>query len=98
MTHAWAWIAHGPNKPEGRLGQYKLVRKVGQGGMRAVFEAIQEGLERRVAVKVLPPRFMGDASFVERFKREAKAAARLNHPNIVTIYEIGEHRNCPKKH
>lgn len=73
-----------------RIGQYKLVRKLGQGGMGAVFEGIQESLDRRVAIKILPAQFMRDPAFVERFKREAKAAARLNHPSIVTIHEIGE--------
>ncbi len=73
-----------------QIGQYKLVRKLGQGGMGMVFEGIQETLDRRVAIKILPAQFMRDPTFVERFKREAKAAARLNHLNIVTIHEIGE--------
>ena len=77
-------------KTTNRLGRYKLVRKLGQGGMGTVYEAIQDGLERRVALKVLPRSLMRDTTFVERFRREAMAAALLNHANIVTVYEIGE--------
>jgi len=73
-----------------RLGQYRLLRKIGEGGMGTVYEAVQESLGRGVAVKILPPRLMKNVEFVERFKREAKAAARLQHANIVTIFDTGQ--------
>ena len=74
------------------LGDYRIIKKLGQGGMGTVYEAEQIKLERRVALKVLPGRHTDDASYLERFQREAKAAAALNHPNIVQVYDIGEDR------
>ncbi|MBI2194101.1 MAG: protein kinase [Planctomycetes bacterium] len=73
-----------------RLGRYSLVRKLGQGGMGTVYEAVEDGLKRRVALKVLSKELMDDPAYLDRFRREAKAAAVLNHPNIVTVYEIDE--------
>ena len=73
-----------------RLGEYQLVRKVGQGGMGAVYEAIQTKLNRQVALKILPKKSTQDRAFLERFYREAQAAAALNHPNIVQVYDIAE--------
>jgi len=73
-----------------RLGRYRLIRKIGQGGMGTVFEAIQEDLDRRVAVKILPKMLVADREMIQRFRREAKAVARLNHPNIVVIYEFSQ--------
>src|SRR5438094_3253485 len=73
------------------LGNYKILAQLGQGGMARVYRAHQENLDREVAVKVLPPWFAADRSFVERFKREAKLVARLTHPNIVTIHDTSEH-------
>lgn len=73
-----------------RLGRYALVRKLGHGAMGEVYEAIQDDLDRTVAVKVLPRSLTADAQFVTRFRGEAKAAARLSHPNIVTVYDVGE--------
>ncbi|MBI2191230.1 MAG: SUMF1/EgtB/PvdO family nonheme iron enzyme [Planctomycetes bacterium] len=75
-----------------RLGHYRLIRKLGEGGMGSVFEAIQDGLNRRVALKILPQRLLTDSAYLERFQREARAAASLNHPNIVTVYDIGHDR------
>ena len=71
------------------MGSCRLVRLIGQGGMGEVYEAVQESLNRRVAVKVLPLRLAQDASFVERFNRESGALAQLSHPNIVAIYDRG---------
>jgi serine/threonine protein kinase/Flp pilus assembly protein TadD len=73
-----------------RLGEYRIVREIGRGGMGVVYEAEQESLGRRVALKVLPPGALGDARHVERFQREARAAARLHHTNIVPVFGVGE--------
>jgi serine/threonine protein kinase len=70
------------------LGQYRIVRELGRGGMAIVYEAYQPALNRTVAIKVLPPSLSADATFVHRFLREARAAARLEHPNIVAIYDV----------
>jgi serine/threonine-protein kinase len=71
-------------------GRYRFVRTVGQGGMATVWLAEDETLGRKVALKVLAERYAEDESFIERFRREAQAAAGLNHPNIVAIYDRGE--------
>ena len=73
-----------------RLGDYRIVREIGRGGMGVVYEAEQEALRRRVAVKVLVPWAMGSSGRVERFRREAQAAANLHHTNIVQVYGVGE--------
>jgi WD40 repeat protein len=73
------------------LGEYRLLREVGRGGMAVVYEAVQGPLGRRVALKVLPPQLARDGRFRERFLREAKAAARLHHTNIVPVFDSGEH-------
>jgi len=81
--------------PERVLGDYRLVREIGRGGMGLVYEAWQRSLDRRVAVKVLTPALVQNASAVARFHREAAAAGRLRHPNLVEVYgfgsEAGEH-------
>ena len=74
-------------------GRYELHRRLGRGGMAEVFLARDQLLDRPVAVKVLFPEFATDPSFVERFRREATAAANLNHPNIVGVYDWGEADN-----
>ncbi len=77
---------------EGQLidGRYRVLSKLGEGGMADVYLARDETLGRQVAVKVLLPRFADDRQFVERFRREAQAAAGLNHPNIVSVYDRGQ--------
>ncbi len=70
--------------------RYELQRRVGRGGMADVFLARDQLLDRPVALKVLFPEFAQDPAFVERFRREAQAAANLNHPNIVGVYDWGE--------
>src|SRR5262249_21641823 len=74
-----------------RLGDYRLLREVGRGGMGGVYEAEQESLGRHVALKVLPPSALLNPTYRERFRREAKAAARLHHTNIVPVFGVGEH-------
>ncbi len=73
-----------------RLGDYRIVREIGRGGMGVVYEAEQVSLGRRVALKVLPGHVVGDHHALERFRREAKAAARLHHTNIVPVFEVGQ--------
>jgi beta-lactam-binding protein with PASTA domain/tRNA A-37 threonylcarbamoyl transferase component Bud32 len=70
-------------------GRYRVLHRVGSGGMAEVYRALDELLGREVAVKVLSERFSSDPSFIERFRREAQSAANLNHPNIVSLYDYG---------
>src|SRR5213595_2519981 len=71
-------------------GRYLIIRKLGAGGMANVYLAEDQELGRRVAIKILDDRHAADDSFIERFRREAKNAAGLSHPNIVSIYDRGE--------
>src|ERR687896_1978088 len=71
-------------------GRYRVLRKLGSGGMANVYLAEDEELGRRIAIKILNERHASDEQFVERFRREAKNAAGLSHPNIVQIYDRGE--------
>ncbi|MEX2119654.1 MAG: protein kinase [Pirellulales bacterium] len=74
-----------------RLGDYRIIREVGRGGMAVVYEAEQASLGRRVALKVLPSSGLMSRKHLERFRREARAAAGLHHSNIVPVFGIGEH-------
>lgn len=74
-----------------RLGDLRIIREVGRGGMGIVYEAEQESLARRVAVKVLPTQMLLDPKQLARFKRESRNAAKLHHTNIVPILGVGEH-------
>jgi serine/threonine-protein kinase len=74
-------------------GRYEIEELVGTGGMSNVYRARDTVLERRVALKVLHEHFSADPDYVERFRREARAIARLNHPNIVTVIDRGEFGN-----
>jgi len=76
---------------EGRVleGKYQLGRLLGAGGMGSVHEAVHLGTGRRVAVKLIAPQFMREARFLARFRREARAAGRLRHPNIVDVTDFG---------
>ncbi|MDX1521881.1 MAG: AAA-like domain-containing protein, partial [Anaerolineae bacterium] len=71
------------------LGQYEIVEKIGSGGMATVYKAYQPGLDRYVAIKVLPAQHALTPGFKERFIREAKAVAKLNHPNILPVHDMG---------
>jgi prepilin-type processing-associated H-X9-DG protein len=70
--------------------QFEILELIGRGGMGAVYKARQKSLDRLVALKVIPPEAAKDPSFAERFQREAKAMARLNHPSIVSVYDFGQ--------
>jgi len=72
------------------IGGYEIIRKLGEGGMGAVYEARQISLDRSVALKVLPANLASNKSFITRFKRESLAAAKLNHSNIIQVYDVGE--------
>jgi serine/threonine protein kinase len=72
------------------LGSYRLVRKIAEGGMGQVYEAMQTKLDRKVALKILTDRLARRPEFMQRFEREAKAAAALNHPNLVQVHDFGE--------
>ena len=72
-----------------KFSQLEILEFIGKGGMGAVYKARQKELDRVVALKILPPGIGDDPAFAERFAREAKALAKLNHPGIVTIYDFG---------
>jgi len=73
------------------ISHYKIIKKLGQGGMGHVYLAEDTRLGRKAAIKLLAPEFIRDETIKERFKREAQAVAALNHKNIVTIYEFGDY-------
>ena len=73
-----------------QLGKYRILDELGRGAFATVYRALDTTLDREVALKILHPQLLTDPTFVERFKREARAMADLTHPHIVTVYEIGE--------
>ena len=70
--------------------RYELVEHIGGGGMADVYRAHDQLLDRNVAVKILHAQFANDEEFIEKFRREAQGAAKLSHPNIVNIYDVGQ--------
>ena len=77
------------------LGHYEILRPIGAGGMGEVFVARDPTLGRKVAIKLLPARLAGDRDTLARFTQEARSASALNHPNIVTIHEVGTSGDAP---
>ena len=77
------------------LGPYQLIKAIGSGGMATIYKAYQPGLDRIVAIKVLPEYLLSQAGFIDRFKIEAQAVARLDHPHILPVYDYGHANNMP---
>jgi len=82
-------------RPDTRVGQYEIRAKVGAGGMGEVYRAHDSRLGRDVAIKVLPREVAGDEARLRRFEQEARATSALNHPNILTVHDIGAHEGAP---
>ena len=74
-------------------GRYELIDRIGEGGMAVVYKAKDRLLNRYIAVKILRPEFTRDVQFVENFRKESQAAAGLQHPNIVSVYDVGTEGN-----
>src|SRR5512143_523914 len=73
-----------------QLGPYRVVAPLGEGGMAAVYKAYQPGMDRYVALKILPRHFASDPLFVGRFEQEAKVLAKLQHPHILPVFDFGQ--------
>src|SRR5581483_8401290 len=84
-----------PPQPVVDIGGFEVLARLGEGGMGQVFKARQKSIDRLVALKVLTPKLAQDRDYVERFEREAKAAGKLTHPNIVGVIDRGEQTNGP---
>src|SRR5262249_8354913 len=95
-TSVFGFLAPAERPDElGRIGHYRVLRLLGEGGMGMVFAAEDTVLQRPVALKVLKPKVAKDEEARVRFLREARAAASINHDNIVTIFEVGLDRGLP---
>jgi serine/threonine protein kinase len=89
-------MTSGDRFQEGQLvGRYRIVQLIGEGGMGAVYEALHPGLKKRVAIKVLLPRIAERQDARVRFLREGEAASRINHPNVVSVFDVGEDNDVP---
>ena len=89
-TSTTGFVAPDPDYLAGLFPGYEIVRFIACGGMGAVYEAVQRSLDRGVAIKILPSEFTADETFRTNFQSEAKAMARLNHPNLISVYDFGE--------
>ena len=81
--------------PNTTIAQYTIVSKIGAGGMGEVYRARDTRLDREVAIKFCLPKFATDSDRLHRFEQEARATSALNHPNILTVYDIGTHDGSP---
>src|SRR5947208_16998979 len=81
--------------PEHSIAHYRVMEKIGAGGMGTVYKAYDKKLHRVVALKVLPPEYVAQQDRRRRFFQEARAASALNHPHILTVYEVGEDEGKP---
>ena len=81
--------------PGTRLGPYEILAPLGAGGMGEVYRARDPRLEGEVAVKILPTEYIEHGERLRRFEHEAKAAAALNHPNILVVFDVGSHDGTP---
>ena len=84
-------LAPAASELSGRIGKYQIVRLLGRGGMGAVYQAFDPHLERDVALKVMLPQIAENPEHKRRFEREARAVARLTHPNVLTVFDLGYH-------
>ncbi|MEM7348275.1 MAG: serine/threonine-protein kinase, partial [Chloroflexota bacterium] len=78
-----------------QFGNYQIISQVGKGGMAIVYKAMQVGIDRQVALKILPEHLSESTEFIARFEQEAQALGKLNHPNILSIYDYGQVDGCP---
>ena len=90
VTPPSAFVPPEPAELGRQFTQLEILELLGQGGMGAVYKARQKQLDRLVALKILPPQVGQDTAFAERFTREARSLARLNHPHIVTVHDFGK--------
>src|SRR5258705_9752935 len=81
--------------PNTTLAHYTIISKIGAGGMGEVYSARDSRLDRQVAIKLLPSEVSSDSDRLKRFEQEARATSALNHPNILTVYDIGAHNGSP---
>ncbi|MGH9802276.1 MAG: serine/threonine-protein kinase, partial [Blastocatellia bacterium] len=84
------WLTTKETRANQTIGHYQLIRELGRGGMGIVYLANDTRLGRQVALKLLPEKLTKDATRVRRFRQEARAVSALNHPNIITVYEVGQ--------
>src|SRR5579872_1149495 len=84
------WTIMGEVSPGQRIGNYRVVVRIGEGGMATVYEAVHEQIGRRAAIKVLKPRYSEDPEIAQRFLNEARAVNLLDHAGIVEIYDFGK--------
>src|SRR5688572_13684917 len=95
FSHRRKIMSSGDNLIGKTIGQYTILEEIGRGGMATVYSAMQTSMNRKVAIKVLPPHFMHDPGFLERFVREVEVISSLEHPHILPIYDYGQVDNVP---